>query len=50
MVYDAAAWYLDRACNHFRVFDVNSYPDDLPMPAAPTDAGKHCLNLVCGAV
>jgi hypothetical protein len=26
-----AAWGLGRGCNHFRVFDVSGYPDDLPV-------------------
>jgi hypothetical protein len=28
-----AAWCLGRGCNHFRVLDVSSYPDDLPVPS-----------------
>jgi hypothetical protein len=28
-----AAWCLGRGCNHFRVFDVSAYSDNLPVPS-----------------
>jgi hypothetical protein len=45
-----AAWCLGRGCNHFRVLDVSSYPDDVPVPSfGPRLRCEVCGNLVADA-
>ena len=34
-----AAWCLGRGCKHFRVFDVNVYPDDARLPGSNRGTG-----------
>ena len=39
-----AAWCLGRGCNHFRVFDVSGYADDVPVPSF----GPRLRCMLCG--
>jgi hypothetical protein len=45
-VHTLAAWCLGRGCNHNRILDVSSYPDDVPVPSF----GRRMVCTICGAI
>jgi hypothetical protein len=45
-----AAWCLGRDCNHFRVLDVSTYADEVPVPSfGPRPRCERCRHLVADA-